>query len=54
MEDRGLEQHLEGVIQEDQHGIHPAAVPRAVVVLDTEHERVYRLREEEPGFALHG
>jgi hypothetical protein len=46
MKDRRLEQHLEGMIQQDQDGIDAAPVPRPVVVLDAEHERVDRLREE--------
>ena len=53
MEYRRLEQHLEGVIQQDQDGIDPAPVPGPVVMLDAEHERVDRLRVEQSGFALH-
>jgi len=53
MENRCLEQHLECVIQQDQDGIDAAPVPGPVEVLDAEHERVDRLREEQSRFALH-
>ena len=42
---------LEGVIEQDQHCVHATAIPRAVVVLDCEHEQVCCLCEEQSRLA---
>jgi len=54
MEDRGLQEHLEGMVEQNQNSIDAAAIPWPVEMFDAEHERVNRLPEQERGFSLHG
>jgi hypothetical protein len=53
MKDPSLEQHLERVVHEHEHGIGPTLIPGTVEVLDAQNERVERLVLEKTRFFLH-
>jgi hypothetical protein len=53
MKDPSLEQRLERVVDEHEHGIGPTLIPGSVEVLDGENERVERLVLERTRFFIH-
>ena len=53
MPDCRLQQHFKVVVEQDKHGFGPPAIPRAIEVLDREHQRIDRLAAKLSNFLPH-
>ena len=49
-----LQQHLEGVVEQDEYGFGSPPIPRPIEVLDGEHQRIDRLAAKLSNLLPHG